>query len=87
MQKQSKKSKKYVRSHHVRISAVAIAIATCLHVSGISHIEKRGLEQRIALQPTNTAQIFENNMERENETARHAVRFDEGLRAPTVSGV
>jgi hypothetical protein len=86
MQKTNKKSKKYTRSHHVRVSAVAIAIATCLHVSGISHIEKRGIE-RVALPTTSMAQIFENNVERENETARHAVRFDEGLRSPTVGGL
>lgn len=76
-------TKKYVRSHPVRISAVAIAIATLFHISGLSHLEKQVARHT---QNTTVSQVFAQHMERENETARHPVRFDEGLRLPSTVG-
>jgi hypothetical protein len=92
MQKHNKNKNIHVRSHHVRISAVAIALATAYHVSGMGHIGKLGHELatfntvRGFHTELNGGRAFHNEIERENETARHMVRFDAGLRLPSVSG-
>jgi hypothetical protein len=84
MQKHNKNKNYYVRSHHVRIGAVAIAMATAFHISGAAHFgSKLGHE----MATVNTMRAFHNEIERENETARHMVRFDAGLRLPSMSSV
>jgi hypothetical protein len=91
MQKHNKNKNIHVRSHHVRISAVAIALATAYHVSGIGHVGKLGHELATitpmrAFHDGQSSGGFHNEIERENETARHMVRFDEGLRLPSTAG-
>jgi len=83
MQKHNKNKNVHVRSHHVRVGAVAIAMATAFHVSGASHLGSK-LGHEVAT--VNTMRAFHNEIERENETARHMVRFDEGLRPQSISG-
>lgn len=82
MQKHNK-NKKYHRSHHVRISAVAIALATGFHLSGSTHLGGKIENHFLAIPNTH---VFNHVMERENETGRHMVRFDAGLRLPSTSG-
>jgi hypothetical protein len=78
-----KHNKNIIRSHHVRVGAIAIAVATGLHIGGAGHIKQSN--KRID-ESINRAHSHYNDLERENETARHMVRFDEGLRLPTTSG-
>ena len=83
MQKTNKNKNIHVRSHHIRIGAVAIAVATGFHISGAAHFGSK-LSHEVAA--VNTIRGFHHEMERENETARHMVRFDAGLRLPSTSG-
>lgn len=83
MQKHNKNKKQHVRSHHVRMGAVAIAMATGFHVSGFVHVSSRVVHEVATVA---TVHSFHNEIERENETARHMVRFDAGLRLPSTSG-
>ena len=69
--------------HHIRAGAVAIALATGLHLSGSTHMGNRLERQFIS---SAEPQLGSHITERENETGRHVVRFDEGLRLPTTSG-
>lgn len=84
MQKHNKNKNIHVRSHHVRIGAVAIALATAFHVSGAMHLGSK-LGHEVAT--VNNMRAYHNEIERENETARHMVRFDAGLRLPSISGI
>lgn len=79
-----KQTNNHHRSHHVRLSAVAIALATGFHIAGLGHVY--GREQRHEVASNFGRALIMYNLERENETARHAVRFDEGLRLPSISG-
>lgn len=81
MQKNTKN--KHIRPHHVRVGAVAIAVATGLHIGGLGHIKNSNSHQDGSI---SLARALEHHLERENETARHMVRFDEGLRLPSTSG-
>lgn len=83
MQKHNKNKKHHVRSHHVRMGAVAIALATGFHVSGFAHVGSRLVNEIATITPVHS---FHHETERENETARHLVRFDAGLRLPSTSG-
>jgi hypothetical protein len=83
MQKHNKNKDIHVRSHHVRMGAVAIALATGFHISGGAHLGSK-IGHEVAT--VNTVRGFHHEMERENETARHMVRFDAGLRLPSTSG-
>jgi len=85
MQKNNKNTKtSFLRDHHVRVSALAIAMATGLHVSGAAHIKQHATEQ--VDKSISLAHALNQHLERENETARHMVRFDAGLRLPSTSG-
>lgn len=83
MQKTNKNKNIHVRAHHIRIGAVAIAVATGFHIGGVAHFGSK-LNHEVAT--VNTMRPFHNEMARENETARHMVRFDAGLRLPSTSG-
>ena len=82
MQKYNKNKKIHTRSHHVRISAVAIALATGFHLSGSTHLGSKFERSAVVA----SSRAYTNMLERENETARHMVRFDAGLRLPSTSG-
>lgn len=81
MQKHNKKN--IGHSHHIRVGAIAIALATTMHIGGAGHVKQS--DKRID-ESISQAHGHANLIERENETARHMVRFDEGLRLPTISG-
>jgi hypothetical protein len=81
MQKHNKKQ--FHHRHHIRVSMAAIVLAVALHVSGLAH---EGEKEKRVVTPENFAWALQTNMERENETARHMVRFDEGLRPASMSG-
>jgi hypothetical protein len=83
MQKHNKNKNIHVRAHHIRIGAVAIAVATGFHISGAAHLGSK-LTHEVGV--VNTVRGYHHEMERENETARHMVRFDAGLRLPSTSG-
>jgi hypothetical protein len=76
------KKHKYQRSHHVRASAVAIILATAFHLSSVAFHAEEKREQIRAITPSSFGygRGFATDLERENETARHMVRFDAGLR-------
>ncbi len=79
---------KYQRSHQVRIGAVAIAMATAFHVSGLATQAEDHEDKRIVLPMSlRLAREFSTATERENETTRHMVHFDGGLRLPSSSGL
>jgi hypothetical protein len=81
MQKHNKKQ--FHHRHHIRVSMAAIVVAVALHVSGLAH---EGEREKRAVSPANFAWMLQTHMERENETARHMIRFDEGLRPQSMSG-
>lgn len=83
MQKHNKNKKDFLRGHHIRIGAVAIAVATGFHLSGSTHMGGK-IEQNLGA--AGSRHPLNQVMERENETARHMMRFDEGLRLPSTSG-
>lgn len=85
MQKQNKNNNfnKYQRSHHFRLSALAIAAATGFHLGSGVHFGQNFAAADLAVAGS---QGFHNEIERENETARHAVRYDDGMRLPSTSG-
>lgn len=74
--------KKEVRRLHERVGAVILIIGTLVGIVAIS-TEARRLLSELALRPAFA--VIEHSG-KESETARHAVRLDEGLRAPHVSG-
>jgi hypothetical protein len=79
-----KQNKQFHHRHHVRVSTLAIALACGFHISGFTHVAQgSGSHHETAL---SLSRILADHMERENETARHMVRFDEGLRLPSISG-
>jgi hypothetical protein len=72
------------RSNAVRAGAIALAMITLF---GMTELGRHG-SNRIETTPVrNVAQIFQHAMEKENETTRMPVRFDDGLRAPTIGGI
>jgi hypothetical protein len=77
------KNKQFHHKHHVRASTLAITLACGFHISGIGHVTSRSGAHETAL---SFSHQLASHMERENETARHMVRFDEGLRLPSISG-
>jgi hypothetical protein len=79
-----KQTKQFHHRHHVRVSTLAIALACGFHISGLTHAVQREAGQHAAV--VNFSRVLADHMERENETARHMVRFDEGLRLPSISG-
>jgi len=83
MQKTNKKQKQFHHRHHIRVSMAAIVIAVALHVSGLAH---EGEKEQRPVTLNNFSYMLANNLERENETARHIIRFDEGLRPQSTSG-
>ena len=80
---QNRNQKQFHHKHHVRASMIAIVVATGFHVSGLAHVQgnSRTHESAISL-----SRVLSDHTERENETSRHMVRFDEGLRLPSTSG-
>lgn len=76
MQKQNTK-----RSSHERIGAVILMFAT---LAGGLELGKHQLTHQVAT--AHPVLAFSHALERESETGRHMVRFDEVLRPPTTSG-
>lgn len=72
------------RSNAVRVGAVALAMITLF---GMTELGRHGSSRIEATGARNMAQIFQHAMEKENETTRMPVRFDDGLRAPTIGGI
>ena len=73
-----------VRSRAVRAGAIALAMVTLF---GMTEMGRRAQLRVETLAARDTAAIFSHTLEKENETTRMPVRFDEGLRAPTISGL
>lgn len=73
-----------VRSNAVRAGAIALAMVTLF---GMTEMGRRAQLRTEVTAPRDTAAIFSHTLEKENETTRMPVRFDEGLRAPTISGI
>jgi hypothetical protein len=74
--------KKEVRRMHERVGAIILIMGTLVGIVAIS-TEARRLLSELALRPAFA--VIEHSG-KESETARHAVRLDEALRAPHVSG-
>ncbi|HET9173710.1 MAG TPA: hypothetical protein VFN56_00335 [Candidatus Saccharimonadales bacterium] len=70
------------RAMHQRIAASVVVGALLLAAATVEHEARNYLREAI----TRPAYAALTAMERENETARMPVRFDEGLRLPTVGG-
>lgn len=77
------KTKKQHRSHPVRIAAIGLAAVTLF---SLTEIGKHTLVKTEAVVQENLAAILSHTLEKENETTRMPVRFDEGYRAPTIGG-
>lgn len=77
------KTNKTTQPKYVSIGAFVIAVAAGMHVSGASHLN-------MSEKHTNTSgrlsHALNQHLERESETSRHLVRFDEAFRTPTTSG-
>ena len=72
------------RSNAVRAGAIALALITLF---GMTELGRHGTGRVETTPARNVAQIFQHAMEKENETTRMPVRFDDGLRAPTIGGI
>jgi hypothetical protein len=74
----------HTRSNAVRAGAVALAMITLF---GMTELGRHGANRTESTGARNAAQIFQHAMEKENETTRMPVRFDDGLRAPTIGSI
>ena len=83
MQNKKIQKQSQVRRAHERIGAAVLIAGTLISIIAISHEARRALSQ-LALRPVFA--VIEHNG-KENETARHPVRLDDALRAPTISGI
>lgn len=72
------------RSNLVRMGAIALAVITLF---GMTELGRHSATRTESTAARNMAQIFQHAMEKENETTRMPVRFDDGLRAPTIGGI
>lgn len=72
------------RSNAVRAGAIALAAITMF---GMTELGRHSVSRIETTAARNVAQIFQHAMEKENETTRMPVRFDDGLRAPTIGGI
>jgi hypothetical protein len=86
MQKHNKNKNSFMHGHHIRIGSVAIAIASGCYISGATHMSTKisSLSHEVGM--VNVAHSYQQAIERENETARHIIRVDGGLRLPSTSG-
>lgn len=82
MQKNSK-TKKHHRSHPVRIAAIGLAAVTLF---SLTEVGRHAIMKTQTVVHDNIGSILAHTLEKENETTRMPIRFDEGYRAPTVSG-
>jgi hypothetical protein len=73
-----------VRSKAVRAGAIALALVTLF---GMTEMGRRAQLRAEAIIPHDMAAVFSHTLEKENETTRMPVRFDDGLRAPTIGGI
>jgi hypothetical protein len=83
MQKHST-TKRNHRSHPVRIAAVGLAAVTLF---GLTEMGRHTLVRTEAVLQQNMASILSHTLEKENETTRMPIRFDEGYRLPTIGGI
>jgi len=75
--------RKQSRRAHERIGALVLIAGTLIGIIAVS-TEARRVLSGLALRPAFA--VIEHNG-KENETARHPVRLDEALRAPTITGI
>jgi hypothetical protein len=73
-----------IRSYPVRIGVLALAAIT---IFGMTSLGREHTARTDATAPHSMASIFTHSTERENETTRMPVRFDDGLRNPTTGGI
>lgn len=87
MQKHKKYPELHVRSHPMRALAVFFAMITAFGMTGLGH--EGNEERRRALGETVVPRIAlsEALLEKENEAERMLVRYDEGIRNPTITGI
>jgi hypothetical protein len=70
------------RAPHVRLLSIFLAVAT---IVGMLQLGRQEVTRRSAV--VSVASSFASRaIEKENETERMPIRFDDGLRAPTVGG-
>ncbi|HET8708683.1 MAG TPA: hypothetical protein VFL85_00205 [Candidatus Saccharimonadales bacterium] len=80
---QNIKTKENHRSHPVRIAAIGLAAVTLF---SLTEVGRHTLVKTSAVLHDNIGSILMHTLEKENETTRMPIRFDEGYRPPTVSG-
>ena len=79
-----KYTKNHHRSHPARLGAIVLAAITMFGMTEL------GRHQLVRLESTaahNVASILSHTLEKENETTRMPVRFEDGLRSPTIGGI
>lgn len=86
MQKHNKKKNPHVHAPHIRIGAVAIAIATGFHISHAAHLNNKMSHELATMSNMRAFHAEKTEAAREMEAGRHSIRFDEGLRLPSTSG-
>jgi len=74
----------HTRHYAVRAGAIALAMVTLF---GMTEMGRRAQLRIEAVTPHDSSAVFSHTLEKENETTRMPVRFDDGLRAPTISGL
>lgn len=77
------KTKKHRRSHPIRIAAISLAVITLF---SMTEVGRHTVTKTEAVLQANLASILSHTLEKENETTRMPIRFDEGYRATAVSG-
>ena len=78
-----KELQKQSRRAHERIGALVLIAGTLIGMIAVS-TEARRVLSGLAIHPAFA--VIEHNG-KENETARHPVRLDDALRAPTITGI
>lgn len=67
----------------MRIAAIGLAVVTLFSVTEMG---RHTISRTEAVLHDNIASVLSHTLEKENETTRMPIRFDEGYRVPTVSG-
>lgn len=79
-----KLQKTHKRSHPVRMAVIGLAAVTLF---SMTELGRHAALKTEAVMQQNMSAILSHTLEKENETTRMPVRFDDGLRAATTSGL
>jgi hypothetical protein len=77
------RTKEHHRSHPIRLAAIGLAAVTLF---SLTEMGRHAAVNTSAVIHDSIGPILAHTLEKENETTRMPIRFDEGYRAPTVSG-